>query len=89
MAFARPVYAEAAGAAGVTRFEKIVPALNSILQDHSSLVIKPTIPVEIHAGMDTGTGAAESPETLWEFFDEGHPPLPCAAPRSPVNEAST
>ncbi len=62
---------------------------DSVLQDDSSLVIKHTIPIEIHTGMDTGTGAAESPETLWEFFDYGHQPLPCAASRSPVNEAST
>ncbi len=38
-------------------------ALNSILQDHSTRVIKTTIPVEIHTVMVTGTGAAESPET--------------------------
>ncbi len=64
MAFAWPVYSKAAGAAGAKGFEKVVLALNSILQDHSSLVIKTTIPVEIYTGMDTGTGAAESPETF-------------------------
>ncbi len=64
MAFARPVYAEVVGAAGAKRFEKIVLALNSILQVQSSLVIKITIPVEIHMRLDIGTGAAESPETF-------------------------
>jgi hypothetical protein len=80
MACARPVYAVAfvcvcvracvsavARAAGGTKIEKNVLALNSFLQDDSSLVVKSAIPVKIHTEMDTGILAVECP--LYSFSD--------------------